>query len=162
MGNQYGPYVMYFLSRLMQKQREAADINEADATGSAKPQEQAGKESETEERLFARDETHSHWHKETKIELLESFCPEGAGLAKKYGHFIIGQSADGNFIGIPGRFLKEEQPAEGKTGFTLWQPIRGGEAFYEDLEELEDERADLLYGYWIAALNEKTLEISEV
>ena len=30
MGNQYGPYVMYFLSRLMQKQREAADINEAD------------------------------------------------------------------------------------------------------------------------------------
>ena len=102
------------------------------------------------------------WHKETKIELLESFCPEGAGLAKKYGHFIIGQSADGNFIGIPGRFLKEEQPAEGKTGFTLWQPIRGGEAFYEDLEELEDERADFLYGYWIAALNEKTLKISEV
>ena len=59
MGNQYGPYVMYFLSRLMQKQREAADINEADAASGAKMQEQAGKESETEERLFAQDETHS-------------------------------------------------------------------------------------------------------
>ena len=58
--------------------------------------------------------------------------------------------------------MKEEQPAEGKSGFTLWQPIRGGEEFYEDLEELGDERADFLYGYWIAALDEKTLKISEV
>lgn len=162
MGNQYGPYVMYFLSRLMQKQREAADRSEAGAACSAEPQVRKDTESETEENLFACDETHSRWHKETKIKLLESFCPEGAGLAKKYKHFIIGQSADGNFIGIPGRFLKEEQPAEGKSGFTLWQPIRGGEEFYEDLEELGDERADFLYGYWIAALDEKTLKISEV
>lgn len=154
MGNQYGPYVMYFLSRLMQKQMEAA--------GSAEPQEQGCMENKAEENLFARDETHSRWHKETKIELLERFCPEGVEAAKKYGHFIIGQSAGGSFIGIPGRFLKEEQPQEGKSGFTLWQPIRGGEAFYEDLEELGDERADFLYGYWIAALDEKTLKISEV
>ena len=87
MGNQYGPYVMYFLSRLMQKQREAADINEADATGSAKLQERAGKESETEERLFARDETHSHWHKETKIELLER------KLHRNTGAFFEGRAA---------------------------------------------------------------------
>ena len=79
-----------------------------------------------------------------------------------YGHFIIGNSEKGDFIGIPGRFMLKEQPAEGKTGFTLWQPLRGGEELYESLEEIDEETAERVYGYWIAKIDGKTLQISEV
>lgn len=163
MGNQYGPYVMYFLSQLLQRQKLDEANEEAEKADVSK-----GKRLEAAEakaclsQLFAYDETESSWHKETKIELLKQFCSEGYASAKKYGHFIIGCSHEGNYIGIPGRFLLEEQPAEGKTGFTLWQPIKGGEEFFDTLETIEDAMADNIYGYWIAALDDKTLKISEV
>ena len=83
-------------------------------------------------------------------------------MAKKYKHYIIGISEKGNFIGIPGRFLMEEQPAGGKTGFTLWQPLRGGEEMYVCLEQIEEKVALEIYGYWIARVDSKTLKISEV
>ena len=76
--------------------------------------------------IFSSDETGSSWHRETDVELLKKFCIEGYAMARKYGHFIVGVSQKGNYIGIPGRFMLEEQPAGGKTGFTLWQPLRGG------------------------------------
>ncbi len=65
-------------------------------------------------------------------------------------------------MAVPGRFLRDEQPAGGATGFTLWQPIRGGAALYEDLAHLEDAVTDYLYGYWIARVNPDTLALSEV
>ena len=68
----------------------------------------------------------------------------------------------GDFIGIPGRFLIEEQPAGGATGFILWQPLAGGEELYEDLEKIDEETAKSVFGYWIAAIDSKTLKISEV
>ena len=74
----------------------------------------------------------------------------------------MGVSDIGDFIGIPGRFLLEEQPAGGKTGFTLWQPLKGGEELYTSLEDMDDELALEIYGYWIAKIDGKTLEISEV
>ena len=64
--------------------------------------------------------------------------------------------------GIPGRFLIEDQPAGGVTGFTLWQPLKGGEELYEKLEELDEKEAEQIYGYWIAAIDSKTLKVSEV
>lgn len=112
-------------------------------------------------KVFTKDETQSKWHRETEIEVLKEFCPEGYAMSKKYKHFIIGNGARGDYIGIPGRFLKEEQPAGGKTGFTLWQPLRGGEELYDCLEEMEEEVAYKVYGYWIARLDSATLEISE-
>lgn len=195
MGNQYGPYVMYFLSKLMQ-QRNAEMMrretcHEAVETNEYMSQNQKIHMPEELKNLFANDETESKWHKETRIELLRAFCPEGVESAERYGHFIIGQrekkrhtendttdmataeekaeirmkaakTCSGNcFIGIPGRFLKSEQPAGGSTGFTLWQPIKGGEDFFENLEELDSELAESIYGYWIAALDESTLQISE-
>lgn len=142
MGNQYGSYVMYFLSNLLQKQNR--------------------KERYKEFGLFENDETGSEWHRQETLELLEKFCPEGYENACKYGHFIIGTSGGKNYIGIPGRFMLSEQPAQGSTGFTLWQPLRGGEWFYDDLESMCDEAAEYIYGYWIACLNAETLAISEV
>ena len=112
--------------------------------------------------VFSNDETKSKWRREEDLELLKQFCQEGYLIAKKYKHFIIGTSEKGNFIGIPGRFLIEEQPAGGKTGFTLWQPLSGGESHYDSLEEMDEETAYMIYGYWIAKIDGQTLEISEV
>lgn len=111
--------------------------------------------------IFTRDETGSKWHRETNIEILKNFCREGYAMAKKHGHFIVGTAGDKNYIGIPGRFLVEDQPAGGKTGFTLWQPLRGGEEMYGRLEDMDEETAKEVYGYWIACVDEKTLKISE-
>ena len=57
--------------------------------------------------------------------------------------------------------MKDEQPAGGTTGFTLWQPLRGGEEMYDSLDEMDDETAELVYGYWIACIDNNTLKISE-
>ena len=111
--------------------------------------------------IFSSDETGSSWHRETDVELLKKFCIEGYAMARKYGHFIVGVSQKGNYIGIPGRFMLEEQPAGGKTGFTLWQPLRGGEEMYSGLSDMDEKTAELVYGYWTAAIDSSTLKKSE-
>ena len=111
--------------------------------------------------VFAFDETDSKWHREEDIDLLKQICQEGYGNTRRYKHFIIGNSKDCDYIGIPGRFLLEEQPAGGKTGFTLWQPLKGGEVYYTSLEEMDEETARKIFGYWIARIDSKTLKISE-
>ena len=110
--------------------------------------------------IFTEDETKSSWHKENNVEILKSFCKEGYPMAKKYGHFIVGNSDEASYIGIPGRFLLEEQPAQGKTGFTLWQPLKGGETYYASLETINEE-ALFIHGYWIAKVDPATLKIYE-
>lgn len=52
MGNQYGSYVMYFLSNLLQKQNR--------------------KERYKEFGLFENDETGSEWHRQETLELLKN------------------------------------------------------------------------------------------
>jgi hypothetical protein len=47
------------------------------------------------------------------------------------------------------------------TGFTLWQPLAGGEELYESLEDLDADAADTVYGYWIAGLDPETLKLKE-
>ena len=158
MGNQYGPYVMYVLSQLLQK-RQAAETDETEMCAGGVAAQPSGLPAA--EQFFAADETGAVWHRETNLELLKQFCREGYALALRHGHFIIGSGAAGSFIGIPGRFLLEDQPAGGRTGFTLWQPLRGGEALYGGLEDMDETAARSIYGYWIAALDSKTLEISE-
>ena len=164
MGNQYGPYVMYFLSQLLQKQRAgqggAAMQGLSERAPEAAQQGEKAKETmqvQTEggeqqpeaalqalPSIFDADETGAVWHRQT------------------HGHFLIGQKGSESFVAVPGRFLRDEQPAGGATGFTLWQPIRGGAALYEDLAHLEDAVTDYLYGYWIARVNPDTLALSEV
>lgn len=153
MGNQYGPYVMYFLSQLLQNQRKEAEGNHKAASDAGSGRDSA---------VFDFDETGASWVRQTDIDLLEKFCPEGVRQARRHGHFLIGQAGAESFVAIPGRFLKEEQPDGGRTGFTLWQPMKGGRCLYDELEDLEDEVADYLYGYWIARLDSRTLALSEV
>lgn len=155
MGGQYGPYVMYFLSQLLQKRQD----EEKQQNRQNHKNIQARDDVDTD--VFSADEAEASWHREENIELLKQFCREGYAQAKKHGHFIVGTGSNGDFIGIPGRFLIEEQPAGGATGFTLWQPLAGGEELYENLEKIDEETAMQVFGYWIAAIDSKTLKISE-
>ena len=155
MGGQYGPYVMYFLSQLLQKRQEE------EKQQNRKSQENIKERDDVGTNVFLADEAEASWHREENIELLKQFCREGYAQAKKHGHFIVGTGSNGDFIGIPGRFLIEEQPAGGATGFTLWQPLAGGEDLYENLEKIDEETAMQVFGYWIAAIDSKTLKISE-
>ena len=156
MGEQYGPYVVYFLSQLLQKRQEE------EKQQNRKSQENILERDDVGTNVFSADEAEASWHREENIELLKRFCREGYAQAKKHGHFIVGTGEKGDFIGIPGRFLIEEQPAGGATGFILWQPLAGGEELYEDLEKIDEETAKSVFGYWIAAIDSKTLKISEV
>ena len=155
MGGQYGPYVMYFLSHLLQKRQDE------EKQQNRKSQENIKERDDVDTNVFSADEAEASWHREENIELLKQFCREGYAQAKKHGHFIVGTGSNGDFIGIPGRFLIEEQPAGGATGFTLWQPLAGGEDLYENLEKIDEETAMQVFGYWIAAIDSKTLKISE-
>lgn len=155
MGGQYGPYVMYFLSQLLQKRQDE------EKQQNRKSQENIKERDDVDTNVFSADEAEASWHREENIELLKQFCREGYAQAKKHGHFIVGTGSNGDFIGIPGRFLIEEQPAGGATGFTLWQPLAGGEDLYENLEIIDEETAMQVFGYWIAAIDSKTLKISE-
>ena len=155
MGGQYGPYVMYFLSQLLQKRQEE------EKQQNRQSQENILERDDVGTNVFSADEAEASWHREENIELLKQFCREGYAQAKKHGHFIVGTGSNGDFIGIPGRFLIEEQPAGGATGFTLWQPLAGGEDLYENLEKIDEETAMQVFGYWIAAIDSKTLKISE-
>ena len=159
-GGQYGPYVMYVLSQLLQKRRN--EENSQSRERSQNSENLYKDENMQNSEIFSSDETGAAWHREENTELLKQFCREGYAQAKKHGHFIVGSGPNGNYIGIPGRFLIEEQPAGGATGFTLWQPLAGGEELYNNLEDMDEETLQRVFGYWIAAIDSATLRISEV
>ena len=159
-GGQYGPYVMYVLSQLLQKRRN--EENSQSRERSQNSENLYKDENMQNSEIFSSDETGAAWHREENTEILKQFCREGYAQAKKHGHFIVGSGPNGNYIGIPGRFLLEEQPAGGATGFTLWQPLAGGEELYNNLEDMDEETLQRVFGYWIAAIDSVTLRISEV
>lgn len=73
-------------------------------------------------------------------------------LIYKYHHYIFGIERQDNeivyyYYGIPGRYLSEEQPDRGASGFKYWQPLKGS----------EKEEGD--HGYWIIAVKADTGEL---
>ena len=95
------------------------------------------------------DETGAEWRR-LPMEKLPDCARCYVEYVGKYGHFIIGRNKNRWFIGIPGRFLQEEKPGGGY--FTLWQPIRGGELFYESLESISEDMQNRIFGYWICGI----------
>lgn len=150
--NGYAPLLL-FLSQMMKKSQQAP----------ADPQTPANTQTldVNMPSCFSCDETRCTWRRMEDLQPLTMFCREGYAMAKKHGHYILGSGENGTFIGIPGRFLIEEQPAGGETGFKFWLPLAGGELHYETLENLSEDEASRIYGYWIARLNPETLKISE-
>lgn len=74
-------------------------------------------------------------------------------LMKKHGFYIFGIYEENNKIskyvyGIPGKFLREEQPYRGITGFKNWS--------YKNNEVMGGD-----YGFWLAFINAVNGEISD-
>jgi len=98
------------------------------------------------------DEINASWHRvEASYALPEALmcCKEWIDI---YGHYIIGKKNDKFYIGIPGRFLQREQPLRRKGVFQLWQPIRGGEDFFDVPDKMTERQMEEIYGYWIAGI----------
>lgn len=116
---------------------------------------------------FERDKTGARWKKIVNITNLPLVSPGAHYFATQYRHYIFGAKPDEKgvatkfYFGIPGRFLDEEQPDGGKSGFTYWQPIRGVESVFEDYQQSERANRNA-YGYWIVAVDGNTGTIEEV
>lgn len=98
------------------------------------------------------DETDADWRRIDDIGELPEFLRVAEALIGKYNHYILGEKDDRWFIGVPGRFLKSEQP----DGFQLWQPLRGGEKYYENTAELTGKLCEEIFGYWITEVDKQT------
>ncbi len=116
---------------------------------------------------FEKDKTEARWKKIVNITNLPLVSPGAHYFATQYRHYIFGAKPDENgmatkfFFGIPGRFLDDEQPDGGKSGFTYWQPIRGVDPVFEGYRKGERVNRNA-YGYWIVAVDGKTGNIEEV
>lgn len=116
---------------------------------------------------FDRDKTGAKWKKIVNITNLPLVSPGAHYFATQYRHYIFGAKPDENgmaskfFFGIPGRFLDEEQPDGGKSGFTYWQPIRGAGLSPDGYHKGEQSSRNV-YGYWIVAVDGKSGNIEEV
>lgn len=160
--NGYGPLLL-LLSQLMGGARQNPPVQAAaDAEILQMTEGESQERADAGSGYFAQDETECTWRREERVEMLADFCREGYAMARRHGHFLVGTGSRGSFLAIPGRFLLEEQPAGGVTGFTLWQPLAGGEELFDSLENLSENQARDVYGYWIAALDPDTLKLSEV
>lgn len=110
-----------------------------------------------------RDETAAKWYRISREEGTEA-VPEPladcGALIEKYKHFILGEKDGRYFAGVPGRFLKAEQPCREEGRYTLWQPIRGGEEFMGDFSDLSETLLEEIFGYWIGAIDGTTGEIT--
>lgn len=88
-------------------------------------------------------------------ENLRDFPASCHDLIYKYQHYIFGIESEDNHItfyyyGIPGRYLSEEQPDRGDSGFKYWQPLQGSEKKKGD------------YGYWIISVKADTGELENL
>ncbi len=116
---------------------------------------------------FDRDRTGAKWKKIVNITNLPLVSPGAHYFATQYRHYLFGAKPDEKgfatkfFFGIPGRFLDEEQPDAGKSGFTYWQPIRGADPVFESYRKGERSNRNA-YGYWIVAVDGRTGNIEEV
>ncbi len=99
------------------------------------------------------DETGAEWF---RVEDLTTLPPGGEVClpwVSPYGHYIIGRKSDNYYMGVPGRFLQKEQPLREEGVFLLWQPLRGGEAYYERPDLMTKKQQEEIYGYWIAEVD---------
>lgn len=111
---------------------------------------------------FDRNFADASWKKITDTSLFPLVSPGSTEPMMKYGHFIFGWCGTHYLIGVPGRFLPEEQPDSGRSGFVYWQPIAGMPEESHDASLTLEERRKDIYGYWIAPVNRSTGHIEEM
>lgn len=117
---------------------------------------------------FGKDKTGAQWKKISNVMNLPLVSPGAHYFASQYQHYLFGAKADENgmaekyYFGIPGRFLAEEQPDGGRSGFTFWQPIRGAEVPSATGTPDRTVNRSSAYGYWILAVDGRTGDLEEV
>ncbi|MBC6680615.1 hypothetical protein [Zhenpiania hominis] len=108
---------------------------------------------------FKEDKTDADWIRVVNLGRFPMVSPGARYMISRYRHFIFGTDFNYYYIGVPGRFLEQEQPDQGRSGFVLWQPILGAEGYHADAKDAPLKNRQVAYGYWIAAINRKTGEI---
>lgn len=111
---------------------------------------------------FAEGLVKASWKKITDVKKFPMVAPGAEEPMEKYGHFLWGYNDDHYFLAVPGRFLAEEKPDDGKSGFVFWLPILGMEKDAEDKSVPVEERRKNVYGYWIASINRYNGHIEEI
>ncbi|QIB68118.1 hypothetical protein Ami103574_01795 [Aminipila butyrica] len=110
---------------------------------------------------FSKDKTGARWRRVANVKHLPLVSPGAMWGATKYRHYILGEDANMYYLGIPGRFIQEEQPEGGQSGFVLWQPIAGAEGLEATKADCSMENRMTAYGYWITAIDKDTGDIVE-
>lgn len=110
---------------------------------------------------FRDDATSAEWTKMCDYSAFPMVSPGAKALSQKYKHYIFGCNEKYYYLGVPGRFLRSEQPEEGISGFLLWQPIIGAENLNATDEKASDDIRKMAYGYWIVAVDKETGDIVE-
>lgn len=100
-----------------------------------------------------KDETEADWYRIEDWTALPDCIKNCEAQARRFGHLLVGERDGHFFAAVPGRFLREEQPCRREEFFTLWQPMRGGEGFFEHLDDLHGDRAEEIFGYWICGID---------
>lgn len=134
----YNDFVLNRCIAIARKQRQLADI-----------------------RPFARDATSAHWKKVLSWADFPILSPGAEAPVKAYGHFLWGWNETHYFVAVPGRFLPDEQPDGGNSGFAFWQPILGMEQIQQDTSMPLQQRREQTYGYWIASISRRSGKIEE-
>ena len=111
---------------------------------------------------FHQDETGAIWKKIVNVNTFPLISPAGRYFATKYRHYIFGAAEKQYYLGVPGRFLREEQPEGGESGFVFWQPIAGAEKLRATEAGCSEENRKSAYGYWIVAVDRQTGDVLEV
>lgn len=99
------------------------------------------------------DETEAKWYRCDVLESLPVWIQSCQSWMESYGHYIIGRNEDRYFLGIPGRFLQKEQPLREVGVFLLWQPMKGGESFFDRPDQMSQTQQEQIFGYWIAGMD---------
>lgn len=110
---------------------------------------------------FKEDRTGADWRRIVNLGKFPLVSPGAQYTMSRYRHFIFGLSEDYYFVGVPGRYLENEQPDGGNSGFVLWQPIMGAECYCADAEGASLKNRQVAYGYWIAAVNRSNGSIEQ-
>ncbi len=111
---------------------------------------------------FEKDKTQARWKKMQNIYSLPIVSPGAHLFAAQYKHFLFGARPDSEgvashyYLAVPGRFIQEEQPDGGRSGFVFWQPLANG----PQVENMDND-PNYRYGYWIVAIDAHTGDIIE-
>ena len=115
-------------------------------------------ESQTPTKAFSAkiDETKASWYRVPAEEPLPEVLEMAKSYINRYRHYLFGCNGERYYVGIPGRFLQKEQPCREKALFFLWQPLRGGEKFFDETATMTARQQEEIFGYWIAEVNLET------